>query len=146
MFSGSRAVMLVDLHAPPLVRLQADRFEIEVVGRTDAAGGEQHHVGDDVLSGLELDEALALGHLDHLDALHRFAAAEGDVRLAHLVDELVDDLVVEELQRPGAPVDHRHLHPQGGEHRSVLDADDPGPDHGDAARHLSPGRGGSPSS
>ena len=36
----------------------------------------------------------------------------------------------------GTPVDHRHLHPQGGEHRSVLDADDPGPDHGDAARQL----------
>ena len=99
-------------------------------------GREQDHVGDDVLARLELDEALGLGHLHHLQVIHRLAAAKGDVRLAQLVDQLVDDLMVDELQGPGAPVDDRHLHPQGGKHGGVLDAHHAGADHGEVARQV----------
>ena len=36
----------------------------------------------------------------------------------------------------GATVDDRHLHPQGGEHRGVLDPDHAGADHGEVARQV----------
>ena len=66
----------------------------------------------------------------------RFAEAERDVAIAHLVDQLVDDLVVEELERPLAPLDERDPHAERGEHRGVLDADDAGADDGHRARQL----------
>ena len=71
-------------------------------------------------------EARARRSVVDLDVLHRFATAEDDVVLAHLMDQLVHDLVIEELERPRPLVDDRHLYAERGEHRGVLDADDAG--------------------
>ena len=49
------------------------------------------------------------------------------------MDQLVDDLGVDELERTVAPVDHRDLDAERGEHRCVLDADHPCADHGEGA-------------
>ena len=43
------------------------------------------------------------------------------LRLRIWCDELVDDLAVEELERPVAPLDQRDLDAERGEHRRVLD-------------------------
>ena len=64
------------------------------------------------------------------ERLHALAEPERDVALAELVQQLVDDLAIEELERPLAALDQRHLNADGGEHRRVLDADHAGADHG----------------
>ena len=51
----------------------------------------------------------ARGPSRQLDRRHRLAEAESDVPLPHLVDQLVHDLGVDELERPVAPLDQRHL-------------------------------------
>ena len=50
------------------------------------------------------------------------------------MDQLVDDLAIEELERPLALVDDGHLHAERGKHGGVLDADHPGTDHRQGAR------------
>ena len=63
--------------------------------------------------------------------LDGLAEAELDVPLAHLVNQLVDDLGVDELERPVALVDDRDFHAERREHRRVLDADHAGADDGE---------------
>ena len=69
------------------------------------------------------------------------AEAELHVALSHLVNQLVDDLGVDELERSVALVDDRHLDAERREHRRVFDADDAGADHGERSREaLAAGR------
>ena len=51
------------------------------------------------------------------------------------MQQLVDDLGVEKLEGPVAPVDHRHLGAQRGEHRGVFDTDDARADDGEGSRN-----------
>ena len=110
--------------------------EIQVPGRADAARGEEHDVADEVLARGEVDQALAVRVPGDLDLRDGVAAAEHDVALPHLVDQLVDDFLVEELERPRPLIDHRHLHAERGEHRRVLDADHAGADDDHRPRQL----------
>jgi hypothetical protein len=110
--------------------------QIQGVGGGDAAGRVEHHVGDEALAGLEVQDGLARRAVGHLDRLHGLAEAERDVARAHLVEQLVDDLAVEELEGPLPPLDQRHRHAEGGEDRGVLDADDARADHGECPREL----------
>ena len=50
------------------------------------------------------------------------------------MDQFVDDFMIEARQRSEVAVDDGHLHAQRGEHRRVLDADDPGTDNRHRAR------------
>ena len=52
-----------------------------------------------------------------------FAESKGDVPIAHLVDQLIDDFPVQEFQHTRAFINKCDLHAQGGEHRRILDAD-----------------------
>ena len=70
------------------------------------------------------------------ERLDRLAQAERDVAVAHLVDQLVDDLAVEELERPLAPLDDGDLDAERGEDRRVLDADHAGADDGQRPRQA----------
>ncbi len=54
---------------------------------------------------------------------------------AHLVEQLVHDLAVEELERPLASLDERHRDTERGEDRGVLD-----PDHARAHDRQGPGK------
>ena len=130
--------LLVHGDAAALVGGEARRrSRLRAVGRGDAAGREQHHVGDDALARLEVQHRLAR-RLRRPPSTDSTASPKRKVtlRLAHLVDQLVDDLAVEELERPLAPLDQRHGDAERGEHRRVLDADHAGADHGERARQL----------
>ena len=95
---------------------------------------EQHQVGHDALARFERDRGAPRLAVRDLDALDGLAEAEGHVGAAHLVDQLVDDLAIEELERTVALVDQRHLHAERREHRRVLDADDAAADDGQRPR------------
>ena len=56
--------------------------------------------------------------------LHRGAEADGHAAVAHLVDEILDDLAVDEIEHPLARLDQRHRHVEGREDGGVFDADD----------------------
>ena len=76
------------------------------VGRADAAHREERHVGDDALARLELQHG-ALRRARRAPSTRSTASPKRKchVPLPHLVDQLVDDLGVEELERPVAAVD-----------------------------------------
>ena len=101
-----------------------------------AAGREQHHVGGDPLAGLEDEHGPARRAVGDGQGLHRLAEAEGDVPAAHLVEQLVDDLAVEELERPLPPLDERDGHAERREDRGVLDADHTGAHHRERAGEM----------
>ena len=109
-------------------------LEREDVRRADAADREERHIGDDALARFERQHRAARRSVADLELLHGFAKSELDVPLSHLVNQLVDDLGVDELERPVAPVDDRDLDAERGEHRRVLDADHAGADDGERAR------------
>ena len=121
---------VIDLEPAAVIGRQARGREIEALGGRQPAGREQHRVGHEPLAGLEVEHRAQWRVLGDGQRLHGFAEPERDVALAELVHELVDDLAVEELERPIAALDQGHLHPDGREHRRVLDADDAGADHG----------------
>ena len=104
------------------------RGEVEGGGPRDAAGGEEHHVGDDALAGLEGEAPPSSAGLSAI-SMDSTASPNRNVtfRAAHLVEQLVHDLAVEELERPVAPLDQGHRDPERGEDRRVLDPDDPAP-------------------
>ena len=68
--------------------------------------------------------------------LDGLAEAEGDVAVPELVDQLVDDLTIEEVERPVPALDQGDGHAEGGEDRRVLDADHAGPHHRQCARQM----------
>ena len=121
-------VELVDLDPAALVRVQARRLEIQVVG--PALPGRVHdRVGRDPLAAAQVGDG-ALGQ--RLDRLHGLAEPERHGQVAQVVLERLDHFEVAELQHPVALLDDRDLGAQGGEHGRVLDADHPGAgdDHG----------------
>ena len=91
---------------------------------------------DDPFAGFEQQHAPRRRARLHRDRGHRLAQPERDVATAHLVEQLVHDLTVEEFQRPVAALDEGHGHAERGEHRGVLDTDHPGAHHGQRARQL----------
>ena len=101
-----------------------------------ASGREQDHVGHDALAGLQQQHGPRGRARLHRDRGHRLTQPEGDVAAAHLVQQLVHDLAVEELQRPFTALDQGHRHAERGEHRRVLDADHAGAHHRQTARQL----------
>ena len=50
--------------------------------------------------------------------------------VAHLGDQFVDDLVVDELEQAMVAVDHVHLDPEPGEHRGIFKPDHASSDDG----------------
>src|SRR5262249_43744426 len=74
--------------------------------------------------------------LRELQPLHVLAHAEGDTALPHLVHQLVDDLVVEELEKALALLDQRDAHAEGREHRGVLEPDHAATDDGERLRQA----------
>ena len=111
------------------VRPQA--VQVERVGRADAAGGIQHHLGAHAAAVLQDgDRPVVL----ELDALDLGAEAQRDAAVAQLVDEVVDQLAVDEVEDRRARLDQRHRDVERAEDGGVFDADDAGADHGQAAR------------
>ena len=70
------------------------------------------------------------------EGLYRLAEAEGHVAVPHLMDQLIDDLPVEELERAVAPLDQGDGHAQGRKDRGVFDPDHAGPHDGHRAREV----------
>ncbi len=116
--------------------MQAGGREIEVGGRAGPAGGEQDDVGNQVLAGCQAQQPLPVAVTNGFDLLDGIATTKDDVAPAHLVNQLVANLMVQELERPRALIDHRDLYPQRGKHRGVFDADDAGADHGHRPRQV----------
>ena len=127
---------VVDLEPTAVVRRQARRREIEALGRRQPTGREEDGIGHQSLAGLEVEDRAQGRALGHGERLHAFTEPEGDVALAELVHQLVDDLAIEELERPLAALDQGHLHADRGEHRRVLDADHTGAHHRQRSRQL----------
>ncbi len=69
------------------------------------------------------------------DRGHGLTEPEGHREVAQVVLERLDDLQVAELEHPVPLLDHGDLGAQGGEHRGVLDPDDPGAGHDHRPRH-----------
>ncbi len=124
----------IDLQPPAVVGLDAAGLEPEVLGRADAAGGIEQHLGAHAPPVGQEAHRIAL--LVELDALHLRAEPELDAALAEVVHELVDDLAVDEFEEILARLDDRHRHVERREDRRVFDADDAGADHRQAARHV----------
>src|SRR4029450_1293072 len=89
-----------------------------------------------VLSGGQLQQSLARRTVHDLDLLDGIAAAEDHVAPAHLMDQLVADLVVEELERPRPLIDDRDLHAKRREHGRIFDPDYAGAHDGHRARQM----------
>ena len=129
-----RPEFAVDLEPPALVRFQADGVEVQVVGGAQTAHREEHEIRHDPLARLEQGHrppAFAVGDLQTTDGL---AEPKRHVAGAHLVHELVDDLTVEELERPVTLVHQDDGRAERGQHRRVLHADDAAAHHGDGTR------------
>ena len=124
---------VVDLHATAVVGREAGVLERERVGRAGASDREQRHVGDDALARLEQQHGASRRPLVTSQALDRLTEAKIHIPLSHLVNQLVDDLGVDELERPIAAIDDRDLDAERREHRRVLDADDAGADDREGA-------------
>ena len=89
---------------------------------------------------LHLLAALEIGHdraIQHLfDALHLFIQAHGHARIAQVVAQRLDDLLVGELEQPRSPFDQRHAHAKRGEHAGVFDADHAAAHHDHGLRQV----------
>ena len=70
------------------------------------------------------------------DLLDRAAQPDRHAAVAHLVDEIVDDLAVDEIEDGVARLDQRHRHVERGKDRRIFDADDAGADHRQRARQT----------
>ena len=70
----------------------------------------------------------------HRDLLDGAAEADGHAAVAHLVDEIVDDLAVDEVEDGVARLDQRHRHVERREDRRIFDADHAAADHRQRAR------------
>ena len=68
------------------------------------------------------------------DLLDRAAQPDRHAAVAHLVDEVVDDLAVDEIEDGVARLDQRHRHVERREDRRIFDADDAAADDGQRAR------------
>ena len=121
-----RLEMGVGLDAAAIVCRQSDHLETETLGATHTTGRDEHHLGDQELAALQLQQRLLPIPASDLQALEPVATPEGDIHLTQLVDELINDLMVEELQGSRALVHDGHLQSQGREHGGVLDANDTG--------------------
>ena len=67
---------------------------------------------------------------------HRLGEPERHRQVAQLVQQRADDLLVAEAEHRRPGLHHGDLGAERGEHRRVLDADDPGADHHHRRRHL----------
>src|SRR5262249_60726654 len=92
-------------------------------GGGDAPGREEHHVGRQALPRLEADDRPPRRTVREVDRLDRLAQAKRHVAMPHLVDELLDDLSVQELERTLPLLDKRDGNAERREHRGVLDSD-----------------------
>ena len=123
----------VDLDAAAGIGLDADGLKPETADIAAAAGGVEHHFGADAaaIRKRHLGEILSRLHL--LDAA---AQPDGHAAVAHLVDEVVDDLAVDEIENRVARLDQRHRHVERRKDGGVFDADDAGADHRQRTRQL----------
>ena len=84
--------------------------------------------------GFEVGDDGAVGHL--FDGLYLFVEAHGDARVAEVVAEGFDDLLVGELEQARAPLDEGDADAERGEHAGVLDADDAAADDDHGLRQV----------
>ena len=134
-----RPVVLVDRDAAAVVGREAGLLEVERVGR--ALRGRRRRRRRRRRSACRSRARSTVPPLVQLDADHLLAEAERDAELAQVVLQRLDDLVVAEVEQPGALLDDGHLGAERGEHRRVLDADHAGADDDERRRDLARGRG-----
>ncbi len=111
---------------PRAVRLEPGVLELEPGGRALPSGGVQHGVRRDHLAAGELCQDVSV--VAPVDRHDRLAEAQRDAQLAQVVLERLDDLRVDEREKAGLTLDHRHAYADRREDRRVLDADHAGAD------------------
>jgi hypothetical protein len=124
----------IDLQSPARIRLDPADRQIQSVGRAGPAGRIEHSFRPHPAAIAQMADGPAL--LVDLDALDLDAEPELDAALAQVVDEFLDDLAIDEIEKLLTRLDHRHRHVHRGKDRGVFDADHPGTDHRQAARHM----------
>ena len=130
------AKRLVDLQTPPVVRLQSCAAQAQRARGGDAPGREEHDVGREAFARLEANDRPPGRPVRDLDRLDRLAQAKRHVAMPHLVDELLDNLAVQELERPLPLLDERDGNAQRREHRGVLDSDNTAAHYGHGPGNL----------
>ena len=70
------------------------------------------------------------------DAVSELVRRDCALPWATAVEFRIDELVVDEVEDPGALLDERHVHPQRRGHRRVLETDHSAADHGQRPRQL----------
>jgi len=125
--------LIVDLEAAAIVRLEAGRGEIKGTSGSHPSGGEERHIGDDPFPRFEQDHHLSGRALADVEALHGLIGTEDHVTFPHLVDQLIDDFVVQELERTPPLLDQGYLYPKRSKDRGILDPDNAGAYDGQAS-------------
>ena len=119
-------VVIVDGYAASVVGGQAGGVEIQDTCCAHPPNGIHEEVGCDSLSRLERCDGLAA---DGLHELNLFAEPEDATHVAHVVDEGLGQLPVNEIKDAGPFLHHGNIRAEGGEDRGVLDSDYTRADH-----------------
>src|SRR5262249_28621139 len=117
------AKRLVHLQATAIVGFEPGSGQAQRAGGGDAPGREEHQVGRQAIPRLGGDGRPPRRTVRDVDRLDRLAQAKRHVAMPHLVDELLDDLSVQELERTLPLLDERDGNAERREHRGVLDSD-----------------------
>ena len=122
----------VDRDAAAVVGREAGSFEVQFIGRADAAGREEQHLAHDDAAVVEptRQHTAAFGRIDARD---RGAEPHRHVAVAEVMRELLDQLAIDEVEERGPRLDQRHRDVEGAEDRRIFDPDHTGPDHRHAA-------------
>ena len=120
-FVATLSAGLGDGEAAARVGGKAHGFETQTLRRSLAAGGEEHHLGPHLAAVFEMDKAGVGG--DALDLLHLALQAQRDAAVAHVVDEFIHELLVDEGQQRRRRIDDRDLHVERAEDGRVFDAE-----------------------
>ncbi len=81
----------------------------------------QQRIALNLLLALEIRDDRAIRHL--FDRLHLFVQPHRHPRVAQMIAQRLDDLLIGKLQQPRPPLDQRHPHPKRRKHAGVLHAD-----------------------
>src|ERR1017187_4519883 len=121
-----RTEVLIHRNPAAPIRLYPDRSQIQLIDVALAPDRIQQCVALHLLLALEICDHGAVRHLLH--RLHLFIQTHRHARIAQVIAQRLDDLLVGKLQQPGPPLDQRHPHAERGKHARILDADHPAPD------------------
>lgn len=125
--------IFIDQQSAAFVGFQSGGFEVQAVRRTNAPGADECEFGGKPFAGAEGNDHRAATVLFDVHGLDGFAEPEQDAAVAHLMDQLVDDLSIQEFQRAFAPIDDGDVHAKCGEHGCIFNADYAAADHDHAA-------------